>query len=185
MSLLSKSRHSGGMDNYRQVERLISHGKEVYIVSPYIDPYYAAMIRRYAHRKRFYIISSSIESKARQILESKGSWLGVALFVAIVALVLWVLFALSLLNLDIALVALVAVIARIAVFKIFSRNRIRLKVPRRFVHAKMYISERMAISGSANLTYKGMHSNVEHIDIAYGPKEILDFKKEFWRMWDS
>jgi phosphatidylserine/phosphatidylglycerophosphate/cardiolipin synthase-like enzyme len=185
MPFWRKRSHSSGVDNYRQVERLLERGKEIYIVSPYIDPYYASMIRKYANRKRFYIISSSLDAKARRILESRGSWLSVIIFALFVVAISIVLLALSLLSMAIMLIAALAIAARIVVFKAFARNRIRLKVPGRFVHAKMYISERMAISGSANLTYKGMHSNVEHIDIAYDPKEILEFKKEFWRIWNS
>ncbi len=185
MPFWRKNSHSSGVDNYRHVERLLRSGREICIISPYIDAYYAATIRRYANRKRFYIISSKLDTKARSILESGVSWLGVVVFAAVVAFVIWLLFVLMLLTLAILLLAGIAVLARIAVFKVFSRNGIRLKVPRHFVHAKMYMSERMAISGSANLTYKGMHSNVEHIDVIYDPKEILEFKKQFWRIWDS
>ncbi len=177
--------YSSGRGSYREVERLLAKGREIYIVSPYIDAYYAALIRRYAHRKRFYIISSSLDAKARRILRSRGSPMGVAIFIVIVIFICWILFVLSLLTFQIAVLAAVVVLARMAVFRIFSGNRIKLKVPRSFVHAKMYISERMAISGSANLTYKGMHGNVEHMEVAYDPKTILDFKKQFWGMWDS
>ncbi len=185
MPFWSRNRYSSGVDSYRYVEKLIRGGKEVYIVSPYIDAYYAALIRRYANWKRFYIISSSLDENAKKILESRGSWMGVGIFAVFVVFVSWILFALSLFSLDILILALAAILARVIVFKFSTRNRIRLKVPRSFVHAKMYISERMAISGSANLTYRGMHSNVEQIEVVYDQKAILDFKKRFWSMWDS
>ncbi len=179
------NRYSTGAGSHAQVEQLIRRGREIYIVSPYIDNYYAALIRRHAGRKRFYILSSSMKGNARRILESRGSWASVAVFAASVVVILCILFALSLLSPGIAVLAVLAVLARIAVFKHFSGNRIRLKVPGRFVHAKMYISERMAITGSANLTYNGMHSNIEHMETVYDPRTILELKKQFWKIWDA
>jgi len=36
-------------------------------------------------------------------------------------------------------------------------KNIRLKVPKEFIHAKFYVGDNEAITGSANLTYRGMH----------------------------
>ena len=62
---------------------------------------------------------------------------------------------------------------------------IELRVPKGFVHAKMYIGEKTAIVGSANLTYAGMHQNVEHIDVIRDRGQIADLKKQFFSMWNS
>lgn len=53
-----------------------------------------------------------------------------------------------------------------------------------FVHAKIYIIDNeSAVSGSANLTYSGLHSNVESLSIAETQEEVQQFEMEFRRIW--
>ncbi len=53
-----------------------------------------------------------------------------------------------------------------------------------FVHAKIYIADNeRAISGSANLTYSGLHSNVESLSIAETKEEVQQIEMEFRRIW--
>jgi hypothetical protein len=53
-----------------------------------------------------------------------------------------------------------------------------------FPHAKIYvIDSEHAISGSANLTYNGMHSSVENLTIAETKDEVQKIRNDFINMW--
>ena len=53
-----------------------------------------------------------------------------------------------------------------------------------FIHAKIYLADRKyAISGSANLTYSGLNSNVESLSIAETEEEILMIERDFMSIW--
>lgn len=53
-----------------------------------------------------------------------------------------------------------------------------------FVHAKIYIADNeLAVQGSANLTYSGLHSNVESLSIAETKEEVQQIEMEFRRIW--
>ncbi|MCW3984742.1 MAG: phospholipase D family protein [Candidatus Bathyarchaeota archaeon] len=53
-----------------------------------------------------------------------------------------------------------------------------------FVHAKIYLSDkRHAISGSANLTYSGLNSNVETLSIAETEEEVQRIERDFMSLW--
>ena len=54
-----------------------------------------------------------------------------------------------------------------------------------FVHEKLYISDTVAIVGSANLTYAGMHKNVEHIQMVDDKNEITELKEHFNSLWSK
>ncbi|MEM3839258.1 MAG: hypothetical protein QXF01_01625, partial [Candidatus Micrarchaeaceae archaeon] len=122
--LLEGKTHTNGIGNYRYIEKLLRERGDIYIVSPYIDPYYASVIRRHASGKRFYIISSSMDSKAAMILESRGSPASVALFVIAVILILAAMYVYSILSIGALLLASIAIGARLLVFKRFSRNKV-------------------------------------------------------------
>ncbi len=54
------------------------------------------------------------------------------------------------------------------------------------LHAKMYIiDDKIAITGSANLTERGMYGNYEHIDIKMDPSSVLRIHNEFAKLWNS
>ena len=54
------------------------------------------------------------------------------------------------------------------------------------LHAKMYIiDDKIAITGSANLTERGMYGNYEHIDIKMDPSSVLRIYNEFAKLWNS
>jgi hypothetical protein len=53
-----------------------------------------------------------------------------------------------------------------------------------FIHAKIYMVDRKyAASGSANLTYSGLNSNVESLSIAETEEEILMIERDFTKIW--
>jgi phosphatidylserine/phosphatidylglycerophosphate/cardiolipin synthase-like enzyme len=73
-------------------------------------------------------------------------------------------------------------------FTVRRRRRIRKNIMLKttgedFVHEKLYISDSMAIIGSANLTYNGTHKNIEHIEIIRDRGEIDELKRHFNSMW--
>ncbi|MGC8662335.1 MAG: phospholipase D-like domain-containing protein [Candidatus Micrarchaeia archaeon] len=164
------------------MERLIKKSSEVLIVSPYIDIYYAKFILRNSKNKRIYIISSSMDRKVKKLLEQgnfPATSLALFLTFSFAALIISAvgfgnfIFIFSILFLAIFLFRL----------KMRKPGGIKLKIPQNFVHAKLYIGNSMAIIGSANLTYRGLHKNVEHIEIHEDLEYIKKLKEEFWRMW--
>lgn len=53
-----------------------------------------------------------------------------------------------------------------------------------FIHSKIYIVDKQyAISGSANLTYSGLNSNVESLNIAENIDEVQRLEMDFMRLW--
>jgi hypothetical protein len=53
-----------------------------------------------------------------------------------------------------------------------------------FVHSKIYLIDKAyGIAGSANLTWRGLHSNVETLSIAENSEEVQRFETEFMRLW--
>jgi phosphatidylserine/phosphatidylglycerophosphate/cardiolipin synthase-like enzyme len=76
----------------------------------------------------------------------------------------------------------------LASFALMLRSRrstaIQLKVIRdKFVHEKLYISNGTAVIGSANLTYSGMHKNIEHVEVIRNGKEVDALKRHFEELW--
>ena len=54
------------------------------------------------------------------------------------------------------------------------------------LHAKIYIVDnQVAITGSANLTERGMHGNYEHIDIKLDPQSVSTIRKQFEKLWKN
>jgi len=169
---------------YKHVEKLIRRSKNVFIVSPYIDEYYAKFILRHARNKKIYIISSSPDEKAKKLL-MKGGFPTLTLLLSIIMFLFYYLLRLAGLNymfiLIIGFLLFALFIVRLSTKK---PKSIRLKIPKEFIHAKFYIGDYEAITGSANLTYRGMHKNIEHLEIRNDPDYIKKLKTEFWRMWN-
>jgi phosphatidylserine/phosphatidylglycerophosphate/cardiolipin synthase-like enzyme len=174
-----------GSSSYRYINSLIRKGSELYIVSPYIDNYYATVIRDLSSSRRFRIISSSIDERAKSILTHNVPKSKLALYFLMSLLVSYATYFLLHTLLYPAVIMLMFVIYA-AIVRLTTGNRnVYLKIPNRFVHAKMYISEDQAITGSANLTYKGTHVNVEHIEIIRDRRRVDELRKDFLRLWNS
>lgn len=173
-----------GRDCYKYTEDILRHGKEVMIVSPYIDLYYARFLKSISGNKRIRVISSSIEKDALKELSSgKSLGLSIAAFTVILSSD-YLLHNFGLLYP--VIIAVSAILIIIAVLPLFLRkSSIVIKRPNSFVHAKMYITEECAVQGSANLTYNGMHRNVEHIEITKEKEKIKALRKEFFKIWDG
>jgi phosphatidylserine/phosphatidylglycerophosphate/cardiolipin synthase-like enzyme len=54
-----------------------------------------------------------------------------------------------------------------------------------FVHEKLYIGNDKAITGSANLTYNGLHKNIEHIEVINSIERIGKLKSHFNDLWSK
>ena len=176
-----KDRLHSGSDSYRYVERLIRNEKRILIVSPYIDEYYARLLLKDNH-KQIFVISSSADVRARRILTSdrRNRWL----LAASAPLALYGIIEYIGKEYAYAVTALLLSFIILSVFFLRKKPRnISFRVPEKFVHAKMYIGRNEAISGSANLTYRGMHSNVEQIGITIDKKDIRDLEAQFWNIW--
>ncbi len=186
MGLLSvfgpRDRSYSGKHTYRHVERLLRRERNLMIVSPYIDDYYARYLMRHCRGKNVRVLSSSMRPEAARRL--RGRDMGPAVtFAMLVAAANLALFFLG--RAFPAFVAIsVAAAAALVVFSYRRRNGISLRVPRDFVHAKMYVGDDMAIEGSANLTYAGMHGNVEHVSVTFDRERIVELKRQFASLWN-
>jgi phosphatidylserine/phosphatidylglycerophosphate/cardiolipin synthase-like enzyme len=98
--------------------------------------------------------------------------------------------ALGLLALNFLVYSLLfAALAAGLVWSTYRHNRrrgsnIRVKVvTNRFIHEKMYLSDDGAITGSANLTFSGMHRNIEHIDMVNDREKVRGLLGHFEELW--
>lgn len=187
----SEREHYSGNSSYQYVNQLIKNkDKELLIVSPYISNHYTRMLMKEAGRKRIRIITSGSSLAYKDSMLKRlhkggiGGNLIVALYFAILdAITIYLRF----FYISIAIALLFILVLCITV----SRRRraesnITLKTTGSdFVHEKMYISDSMAIIGSANLTYAGMHKNIEHIEVIKDSCEIEELKRHFNSLWDK
>jgi len=176
-------RSYSGNASYRHVERLLKREKNLLIISPYIDDYYASYLLRNSRGKRIYIISSAMREGAVRKLRGRNLG-GAARFAFLVAAANAAFLIFGVLFWTFIVISSIAAIAYL-LYSFRGSSNIALKVPKGFVHAKMYIGDETAIEGSANLTYQGMHKNIEHIDIISDKVRISDLKKQFMEIWDS
>jgi len=187
-----------GTNSYKYINKLIKESKELSIISPYIDLYYAKYLLRHAKGKSIRILSSSISKDAKNtITKTHGllSFLISALFLIASGLATFVYFPTNthiliglLLGTSFLIITVTSAIATFVYLFVYLTDRrlkkgIMLKVPKRFIHAKLYIGDSYAIEGSANLTFAGTHENIEQIRVVKGQQEINELKREFERLW--
>ncbi len=175
------SEHYCGSDTHRYINALIESTGDILIVSPYLDDYYAGVLSSKKSGRKFYVISSSMERRAAKLLTGKRSALPILGYIALSIALLYLSFIIGLNGL-LLLPSFIPIVVGIIKHRPVSSN-VALKIPKRFVHAKMYISGTMAITGSANLTYAGTHKNVEQISITHDSGEIGRLREQFWNLW--
>ncbi|MCL5680311.1 MAG: phospholipase D-like domain-containing protein [Candidatus Marsarchaeota archaeon] len=175
--------------SYKAVDKLLfSKGRNLYIISPFVSEYYLKMLKRLSSRKNVYLITS--ESSYSKAVEYAGSRLAgtpkishaaiVAATVALTALAKQYMIAL----LAIDMLGIWAAFFTVAMLSPKRKSRMHVKIVRgNFVHEKVYIGENRAITGSANLTYSGMHKNTERIEIIDDKKEVKELRRHFEDMW--
>ncbi len=180
------STYYSGSECHKYIDRLILNGEDIRIVSPYVDKYYATFLLDNAGRKRIRIISSSMSAEASRILSKNSS---MRVFFAVIVVILGVDY-LAYVNLKFLMFAIAFLFSAISAYLSFAalnprKTRIVVRKPERFVHAKLYISESEAIHGSANFTYNGTHSNIEHVEIIKDMERVIKLQKEFEQLWAS
>lgn len=182
----SSSEGYSGSDSYRHVDGLIKgKGSFLRVITPYITADYARMLLNASKKKKVFLLVSNSPGNAEsiKILGSRSRRFGLEL-------VLWILMlgiAVMLLGLWILVPALFVIWVTTIIFTIkygSSYPNMHLKVAKgQLVHEKLYLGDDRAIIGSANLTYSGMHRNMEHIEIISDSgklRELLDHFDEIW-----
>ncbi len=176
-----------GQDSYKQVDALIAHARKLMIVSPYISNGYAKVLAaRAASGVSVRVVTSESAVGKGSVL--KGGF-GMPYVKAILFLVL--LDAISIYLGFIYTTLIISLMIAILGTLSFARRRgislnMVVKVSRdRFVHEKIYLSDDIAITGSANLTFSGMHRNVEHIYVIRDPARVRELRAHFERLWAS
>ncbi|MEM0147191.1 MAG: phospholipase D-like domain-containing protein [Candidatus Micrarchaeaceae archaeon] len=179
--LRASKEYSYGSRSYVPVEKIIKKSTVLRIISPYIDPYYAEFLIRHAKGKRIRIISSSISKSAKAKLKRRSF----SKFVAFVAFLLVLNMFLAHGQPALAFISLICSLIYLLVYleDYETKKGILLKVPRRFVHAKVYIGDSAAVEGSANLTFMGMHKNIEQTRFIQNSEEVAILKNEFDKLW--
>ncbi|MDE1810823.1 MAG: hypothetical protein KGH66_02170 [Candidatus Micrarchaeota archaeon] len=182
-----------GDSSYRFVDRLIkSSSKKLIVVSPYIGNTYAKLLIEEARRKKVYVVTSqsSLEydnSVLKGIPEigAIGRYLKpLAYFSIVTAFVFLLNFSTYLLYPLLGIILIFVALSYFTYRK--TKANFMLKVSRdKFVHEKLYITDNEAIVGSANLTFSGMHRNVEHIQIVRDAKKREELEEHFERLWAS
>jgi len=181
-----------GESSFRYVDKLIKEGSRgLMIISPYISDYYITMLVREAGKKRIRVITSesSLGYKDAKIKNFVRKGLG-SYFKAILFFI-FLDFISIFLKSNYTTIALSAIVAGLIIILILvykkqrkAYSNIEVKVSKKkFVHEKLYINDGMAIVGSANLTYNGMHKNVEHIEIIRNVRRVLLLKDHFESLW--
>ncbi|MEM3791432.1 MAG: phospholipase D-like domain-containing protein [Candidatus Micrarchaeaceae archaeon] len=167
-----------GKGAYKDIETLIRNGKRIFIISPYIDPYYAKFLCS-MKGKRIFIISSNMSKEAKKIIEGRIN----KSFVFLSAFALSVMFFSLYFGYSYILI-FASIIFAVSIRKAFSSNKnIEAREPKEFTHAKLYMSEDLAIVGSVNLTFYGTHKNIETWEIIDKKDEIEKLLKKFRKIW--
>ncbi len=175
-----------GPSSHRQIDRLIkSKSKYLMVSTPYIDDYYLGVLNGVAKRKRVMLVSSKAsEKRIRRFMANRVRRFAIEFFLVYLVVMLGWLIVLGgtagnlIAYLPLAAAALAAVLSK--------RKRLDVRIiGTGFVHEKLYITENLIITGSANLTYAGTHKNVEHIEIINDAEKIKGIKRHFDRLWSS
>lgn len=180
-----------GYSSYKYVDSLINlDDPELMVVSPYISNYYTRFLVRNANKKRIRIITSGSSLGYRNSLIANyafGSVKGYAKAMAFL-MILDAISAYLKFNFTTLILSMILIISAIFAYMKYKRTNRNMQVKvakERFVHEKLYIGKEMAIVGSANLTYNGMHRNMEHINVIKDKNEINKLKEHFEYMWNN
>ncbi len=178
-----------GSESYREVERLLRESPELSIVTPYIGLGYMKLLASYSRKKPVRLITTHSPPNAPAIdyLEARPGivFAKIGLFSVLLAAAAFVLrFQFYVAVFGLAAAALFVVSAMNAFGKVHPKVNVRF-ARNVFVHEKLYIGRDEAIVGSANLTYPGMHKNVEHIECITDPQGIAMLKSHFNGLWSS
>ncbi len=174
--------HYTGRSSYKIVERMMRSSKELMVISPFVDQHYAEFLRDISANKKILLLSSSIDKAAAKALRRKSRPFTFLLISLILVMLNFSEFYVHIISIPMIL-ATIFLIFVFAVFLLRGSSNVYLRHPKGFVHMKLYLSESEAIQSSANLTYSGMHSNVEHIEVFHDPETVRLFNKDFMKLW--
>ena len=177
-----------GSDTHKHIDALINdNGRYLRIITPYIGISYARMLLSISKRKRIELLISGDSNKkdeeAVSLLLKKGRRMDKRLvLILFIAMVASAIIKLYLITIGFGVLLAIAILFGL-VLNPGGRDITTKIATDRFVHEKMYISENMAIVGSANLTYSGTHRNVEHIEIIKDKERIEQLNRHFKDIW--
>ena len=178
-----------GSDTYKTIDKLLkSDSENLFIITPYIDSFYASLLIKESARKKIYLLTSGspVNNSAIKKLSSfsDNPFLKPALYFAVLAVIL--LYA-RFYYFSALVAAICAIMIALAFMRGALKNRnLHLKVSRgRFFHEKLYIADSAAITGSANLTFRGTHKNVEHVEYTEDESKISGLRSHFKSVWKS
>lgn len=178
---------TSGSNSYKLIEELFKKSNELMIISPFISKNYASTLLRYSQSKKVRIILSNNKSNmaALGVLNTKTGINGniklfLFIFTLLVISIILNFAAISLFLLIFLILLLIYIINKTR----SNGNNLHIKVPKgKFIHEKLYIGSNYAIVGSANLTYSGMHKNIEYMRIINDQKELIELKEHFNSLW--
>jgi phosphatidylserine/phosphatidylglycerophosphate/cardiolipin synthase-like enzyme len=181
-----------GSDSYLAVESLINGpSRRLMISSPYIDLFYAEMLISAARKKEIFLLTTNSSINKKALLKiSRGAY-GIMPKVAAYFLILLAISAVLRLWYATAAIFFLSLFPLARIYVVYKRrertpHNLKVKIARgRFLHEKIYISEKIAIVGSANLTFRGMHRNIEHIETILDPQRIGELRSHFEGMWKN
>ena len=187
---LSGSIYSGDK-SYKIVEKLLyGRGRSLRIVSPYLSRYYVRKLIRIARKKSVRLITTARTAKDERELRRYLGRTGLSVWLKALVTLLAIIAVSVLAGLVVLAMVAAQVLAVFAMLLAVSAARGKPRIEVRFVrgvfvHEKLYISETQAITGSANLTWSGMHKNVEHLEITSNPERIRALADHFQELWES
>ncbi|MCL5433795.1 MAG: phospholipase D-like domain-containing protein [Candidatus Marsarchaeota archaeon] len=194
-----------GSESYKYIDELLNRdSSKIKIITPFIGDYYAKMLKEIAKnkKKKVYLIiagnqnAEQINKNAINILAEgkplrlKTMLLSISIlyFVSIFLLKNFLTLALT----EVIIVLYICIIGSIMIYAFIKQlshlkgSNLKLKIVKnKFIHEKVYITDNIAISGSANLTYSGTHKNIEHIDIIKNREQINELEQHFDKLWSE
>ncbi len=180
-----------GSESYIYVDALIKErSNSLEIISPYISLSYARMLSGESARKRIRIITSANSIEAVEYLKrnSKASIFGDTKAMLFAILLFAIAYYIKFFYIAFLLLFVIVALALWIYLKAKRNTNRRLEVKvsaERFIHEKAYISDLFAIAGSANLTYSGMHKNIERIEVIDDLAEVEKMRRHFNSLWES
>ncbi|MGI0100332.1 MAG: phospholipase D-like domain-containing protein [Candidatus Micrarchaeaceae archaeon] len=180
-----------GDGSYRYIDALInSDDAELMIVSPYISDYYTRKLMKKSGSKLIRVVTSKSSLSYKGALLNnylaKGTKGYVKAAFALLAMVLISIY-LQVAYAELLFTVLLIAVSSYAYIK-HSKMESNMKVKvagKKFVHEKLYIGRDKAIIGSANLTFNGMHKNIEHIEVISDIDRVNELKRHFESLWQN
>jgi phosphatidylserine/phosphatidylglycerophosphate/cardiolipin synthase-like enzyme len=178
-----------GPSSYKFVDPILfDDGKELLVISPYIGMGYAKKLVKLGGRKKVRVVTSRYSEQVSKFITHHSRYLLLGYVRAIAVIVAGAVIATYFSLYDIALLAaglgVVVALAAAGMYKISRSSDVQVRIVYdSFVHEKAYISEGIAAVGSANLTFNGMHKNVERVELIRNPSRIASLRAHFFDLW--